>query len=48
MFNPLIVAYSVAWFAGWDLPLHLMGVLFLIGADCWAIVDPGQPVFAEA
>jgi hypothetical protein len=25
-----------------------MGALFLIGAGCWALVDPGQPVFAEA
>jgi nitrate/nitrite transporter NarK len=48
MLNPLIVAYSVAWFASWDLPLYVMGVLFLIGAGCWAAVDPGQHVFAEA
>ncbi len=48
MLNPLIVAYSVAWFASWDLPLYVMGALFLIGAGCWALVDPGQPVFAEA
>jgi len=25
-----------------------MGVLFLVGAGCWALVDPSQPVFAEA
>ena len=48
MLNPLIVAYSVAWFANWDLPLYVMGALFLIGAGCWALIDPGQPVFAEA
>jgi MFS family permease len=48
MLNPLIVAYSVAWFASWDLPLYAMGALFLIGAGCWALVDPGQPVFADA
>jgi MFS family permease len=48
MLNPLIVAYSVAWFASWDLPLYVMGALFLIGAACWALVDPTQPVFAEA
>jgi MFS family permease len=47
MLNPLVVAYSVAWFASWDLPLYVMGALFLIGAGCWALVDPGQPVFAE-
>jgi MFS transporter, ACS family, glucarate transporter len=48
MLNPLIVAYSVAWFASWDLPLYVMGVLFLIGAGCWALVDPRQPVFSDA
>ena len=36
MLNPLIVAYSVAWFANWDLPLYVMGALFLVGAVCWA------------
>ena len=48
MFNPLIVAYSVSWFGSWDLPLYVMGGLFLIGAGCWALVDPRKPVFAEA
>ncbi|HUR16988.1 MAG TPA: MFS transporter, partial [Candidatus Limnocylindrales bacterium] len=31
MLNPLIVAYSVSWFGSWDLPLYVMGVLFLVG-----------------
>src|SRR4051794_9750619 len=48
MLNPLIVAYSVAWFGSWDVPLYVMGALFLVGAGCWALVDPTQPVFAEA
>jgi ACS family glucarate transporter-like MFS transporter len=47
MLNPLIVAYSVQWFGNWNLPLYLMGVLFLIGAFCWTLVDPSQPVFDE-
>ncbi len=47
MLNPLIVAYSVAWFASWDLPLYIMGALFLVGAGCWALVDPRKPVFAD-
>jgi MFS transporter, ACS family, glucarate transporter len=45
MLNPLIVAYSVQWFGNWNLPLYLMGVLFLVGAVCWTLVDPRQPVF---
>jgi ACS family glucarate transporter-like MFS transporter len=45
---PLIVAYSVEWYGTWDLPLYLMGSLFLVGAGCWAIIDPRRPVFLEA
>jgi cyanate permease len=48
MLNPLIVAYSVEWFGSWNVPLYLMGVLFLVGAACWAVVDPGRPVFGES
>jgi len=47
MLNPLIVAYSVQWFGSWNLPLYLMGVLFLAGAVCWTLIDPKQPVFGE-
>jgi ACS family glucarate transporter-like MFS transporter len=46
MLNPLIVAYSVEWFASWDVPLYVMGGLFLVGAACWTIIDPRRPVFA--
>jgi ACS family glucarate transporter-like MFS transporter len=47
MLNPLIVAYSVQWFGNWNLPLYLMGALFLVGAVCWTVIDPERPVFAE-
>jgi cyanate permease len=47
MLNPLIVAYSVQWFGNWDLPLYLMGGLFLLGALCWTVVDPSRPIFDE-
>ena len=47
MLNPLIVAYSVQWFGSWNLPLYVMGVLFLIGAACWTLIDPTRPVFDE-
>jgi len=47
MLNPLIVAYSVEWFASWDLPLYFMGALFLIGAGCWGVIDPRQTVFED-
>jgi ACS family glucarate transporter-like MFS transporter len=47
MLNPLIVAYSVQWFGNWNLPLYLMGALFLVGAFCWIVVDPNRPIFDE-
>ena len=48
MLNPLIVAYSVQWFGNWNLPLHLMGVLFLVGAGLldWSSIRQ-RPVFDE-
>jgi hypothetical protein len=48
MLNPLIVAYSVQWFGSWDMPLYLMGALFLVGALCWTLIDPAKPVFVTA
>jgi ACS family glucarate transporter-like MFS transporter len=42
---PLVVAYSVEWFGSWNLPLYMMGFLFLLGAVCWLIIDPRKPVF---
>jgi len=48
MLNPLIVAYSVEWLGSWNVPLYLMGMLFLVGAACWVIVDPERPVFDES
>ena len=48
MLNPLIVAYSVQWFGNWNLPLDLMGVLFLVGACSWTLVDPNRPIFHDA
>ena len=45
MLSPLIVAYSVQWFGNWNVPLYVMGFLFLVGAACWTVVDPSRPVF---
>jgi MFS family permease len=42
---PLIVAYSLEWFADWNISLYLMGGLFLLGAICWAVVDPRERIF---
>ena len=48
MSNPLIVAYSVQWFGRWDVPLYVMGGLFLAGAICWLLIDPRTPVFDDS
>jgi MFS family permease len=45
--SPLAVGYSVKWFGNWNLPLYLLGALFLIGAACWLVIDPRSPVFGE-
>lgn len=42
---PIVVAYSVEWYGSWNFPLYLLGVLFLIGAVCWMIIDPRRAVF---
>jgi MFS transporter, ACS family, glucarate transporter len=42
-----IVGYSVKWFADWNLPFKLLGVLFLVGAVCWLFIDPRKAVFGE-
>jgi sugar phosphate permease len=42
---PLLVGYSVQWFHNWDLPIYALGVLFLVGALCWMLIDPERPVF---
>jgi sugar phosphate permease len=42
---PIIVAYSVKLFNNWDLPIYLLGALFFVGAACWLMVNPEEPVF---
>lgn len=42
---PLVVAYSLKWYNTWNVSIFLMGVLFLIGAACWIVIDPGDHVF---
>ena len=43
--SPLAVAYSVKWFGDWNLPLYVLGSLFLLGAACWLVIDPHRAVF---
>jgi hypothetical protein len=43
-----MVAYSVERFHDWNLPLYLLGGMFVVGAICWFFIDPEKPVFAVA
>ena len=41
---PLIVIFvKNCW--GWDAPLAMLGISFLVGAVCWCFIDPQQKVF---
>jgi MFS family permease len=42
--SPTLVALIVGHFANWSAPLYLTGVLFLMGATCWLLVDPTTPL----
>jgi MFS transporter, ACS family, glucarate transporter len=41
-----IVGYSVHWFGNWNVPFWFLAGLFVMGAICWAFVQPTKPVFA--
>jgi MFS transporter, ACS family, glucarate transporter len=42
-----IVGYSVDWFGNWNVPFWLLAGLFVMGAICWAFVEPKKPVIAD-
>ncbi len=42
--SPVLIAAVVQRSSNWSAPLYLTGVLFLLGASCWAWVDPTRPV----
>ncbi len=43
--SPLIVSFCLTHWANRDLPLYLMGALFLLGALAWCFVNPRHAVF---
>jgi MFS family permease len=45
LLSPLVVAYTLKWFNNWDISLYVMSALFLVGAVCWALIDPRRNVF---
>ena len=40
LLSPVVVAYLAEWFGNWDIPIHMRGALFFIGAICSTIIDP--------
>jgi MFS family permease len=42
LLSPLIVAYSLKWYASWNISIYLMGALFLAGGVCWAFINPNE------
>jgi nitrate/nitrite transporter NarK len=42
--SPIVVTYLAARFADWNAPLVLIGILFVIGAGCWCVIDPRRRV----
>jgi len=42
--SPMLVAYFLQWYGSWNLSIYLMGVLFLIGAAAWCVIQPQQRI----
>jgi hypothetical protein len=40
-----VVGYSLTWFDNWNVPFYLLAGLYVMGALCWAFIDPKKPVF---
>lgn len=45
IFSPIIAVYVKNHFGGWNAPLYLMGVLFLVGMFAWLLIDPRRRIF---
>lgn len=43
--SPFMVTFLLARLGDWNMPLYVMGGLFLMGAFCWGLIDPRQRIF---
>ncbi len=44
--SPLMVTWLLKHFANnWNMPLFVMGGLFLVGAVCWGLINPQKKIF---
>lgn len=39
-FSPIVVGMIVTYYANWNAPLYITGILYLFGALCWFGIDP--------
>jgi len=45
IFSPLMVTSLLARTGDWNVPLFVMGALFLVGAAAWCFIDPHRRIF---
>lgn len=45
--SPIVAALFVEKYASWSAPLYVCGLLYLLGALCWWLVDPRKPIVLE-
>ncbi len=43
--SPLLVTWLLRLYGDWNIPLYVMGGLFLMGAVCWGFIDPRKRIF---
>lgn len=43
--SPLLVTWLLRLYGDWNIPLYVMGGLFLMGAVCWSFIDPRKRIF---
>jgi len=43
--SPLLVNWLRLYYGEWNIPLYVMGGLFLMGAACWGFIDPRKRIF---
>lgn len=43
--SPLLVTWLFRTYGDWNVPLYVMGSLFLMGAVCWGLIDPRKRIF---
>jgi len=43
--SPLLVTWLFRTYGDWNVPLYVMGSLFLMGAVCWGMIDPRKRIF---